>query len=306
MSGGGSPPPSSIRRDLAAARPRHPAGLCGLARAGEPVHALRVRRLDGQEVPHHPVRAVRRLRRGALRQPAPGQDAGAGDRGQDGRGRVAVAPGQDPDRVLQRGQAAARLRAHRVHLLGVHVPRPRGTRGTRGAVYLVPACDQQGRPWQAQRGGPPLAAASLGPVPDRCRAADQPDRARVDAGLRRFLDAHDEVLASRIKREVRHKLETGCKSASRRATQPRSHWAAGADGVGQRSGRSSRQLISPRRCRAARSGSAPIPAGDPAPSRGAGRGVPGARSSRRRARRARPRRSCSRAARPSGRPPTHR
>ena len=28
---------------------------------------------------------------------------------------------------------------------------PAGTRRTRGAVYLVPACDQQGRPWQAQR-----------------------------------------------------------------------------------------------------------------------------------------------------------
>jgi len=111
-----------------------PAGLGGLARAGEPVHARRVRRLDGQEVSGHRVRAVRRRRRGALRRPAPGQDAGPGDRRQDGRGRAAAAPGQDPGRVPQRRQAAARLRAHRVHLLGFTF-RARGARSKHRVTF---------------------------------------------------------------------------------------------------------------------------------------------------------------------------
>lgn len=41
--------------------------------------------------------------------------------------------------------------------------------------------------------------------------------------VRGFLEAHDKVLAPRVRREVRNKLETGLKSPSRRATQPRSH-----------------------------------------------------------------------------------
>jgi 3-methyladenine DNA glycosylase AlkD len=40
--------------------------------------------------------------------------------------------------------------------------------------------------------------------------------------VRRFLEAHDEGLAPRVRREVRNKLDTGLKNASRRATQPRS------------------------------------------------------------------------------------
>ena len=39
---------------------REPAGLSDLPVAGEPVHALRVRRLDGPGVPGHPVRALLR------------------------------------------------------------------------------------------------------------------------------------------------------------------------------------------------------------------------------------------------------
>jgi RNA-directed DNA polymerase len=39
-----------------------------------------------------------------------------------------AAPGQDPDRVLQGRHQAARPRAHLVHLLGVHLPRPQGAR----------------------------------------------------------------------------------------------------------------------------------------------------------------------------------
>ena len=57
------------RRDLAAARPGHPAGVRGLAGAGQPVHALRVRRLDGPGIPGRPVRTVRRRCGRALRRP---------------------------------------------------------------------------------------------------------------------------------------------------------------------------------------------------------------------------------------------
>jgi site-specific DNA recombinase len=81
-------------------------GRSRLARAGEPVHALCVRCLDGQKIPDHPVRALRRRRSGALRKRAPGQDAGQGDREQDGRGRAAAAARQDQDRVLQGRQPA--------------------------------------------------------------------------------------------------------------------------------------------------------------------------------------------------------
>jgi 3-methyladenine DNA glycosylase AlkD len=36
--------------------------------------------------------------------------------------------------------------------------------------------------------------------------------------VREFLEVHDEALAARVKREVRTKLDTGRKHASRRAT----------------------------------------------------------------------------------------
>jgi site-specific DNA recombinase len=79
-----------------------------LARAGEPVHALRVRRVDGPGAPGRRVRALRRRRGRALRHRSPGQASGGGDREQDGRGRVATAPDQDHGRVLQ-GRTTARL-----------------------------------------------------------------------------------------------------------------------------------------------------------------------------------------------------
>jgi 3-methyladenine DNA glycosylase AlkD len=42
------------------------------------------------------------------------------------------------------------------------------------------------------------------------------------AAVQRFLEAHDEELAPRVRREVRNKLETGLKNPSRRAPQSRS------------------------------------------------------------------------------------
>jgi group II intron reverse transcriptase/maturase len=59
-----------------------------------------------------------------------------GDREQDEGRRAAPASRQDQGHVLQGRQAAARQRAHRVHLPGVHVPRPRGTQQARGDLHL--------------------------------------------------------------------------------------------------------------------------------------------------------------------------
>src|SRR5688572_6954601 len=43
-------------RDLATTRPRNPTGISDFTGTGEPVHALRVRRVDGSGVPERAVR----------------------------------------------------------------------------------------------------------------------------------------------------------------------------------------------------------------------------------------------------------
>jgi DDE superfamily endonuclease/Helix-turn-helix of DDE superfamily endonuclease len=96
------------RRHPAGTRPGDLSGFGGFTRAGEPVHALRVRHLARPELSGRPVRAVRRRRDRALRHRAPGPRGPGGTRQADGTGGVAAAPGQDPDRVLQ-GRRPARL-----------------------------------------------------------------------------------------------------------------------------------------------------------------------------------------------------
>jgi site-specific DNA recombinase len=122
-----------------------------LARAGEPVHALCVRCLAVPGVPGCLVRALCRRRCRALRDRAAGPGGPGGARGQDGAGRAAVAPGQDQDRVLQGQREACLVRAHLVHVLGVHVPATRGAAQGRQQVHPVPARDQQRRPEEDQR-----------------------------------------------------------------------------------------------------------------------------------------------------------
>jgi site-specific DNA recombinase len=73
---------------------------------GEPVHALRVRRLDGPALPGLSFRAFRRRRGRALRDPASSGRGAGGDRRADGRGGPAAPPGQDADRLLQGRQAS--------------------------------------------------------------------------------------------------------------------------------------------------------------------------------------------------------
>ncbi len=133
-------------------------GSSRLARVGEPVSALRVRRLDGSGVPDRPVRAVRRRRDRALRHRSAGAEPGGGDREQAGRGRAATSSDQDPDRVLQGWEAATRVSADRLRLLGVHVPRPRRAREERSQFHRLSTRGQQGRPEHDEQGGPPLAA----------------------------------------------------------------------------------------------------------------------------------------------------
>jgi hypothetical protein len=187
-SSGGLPPPCSILTAPCSSETAYSTGIGGLARAGEPVSALRVRRLDGQEVPHHPVRALRRRRRGPLRQPTPSAVRAPGDRGQDGPGRVA---GCIPTRP---GSCTARTAAG-VAPGSTHPSRSWGTRsgpaqprvlGER--VRRVPPGDQQGglktaQPHRAQVAAAPAHRAE----PRRARRDDQPGRPRMDAVLRRVL-----------------------------------------------------------------------------------------------------------------------
>ena len=78
----------------------------------------------------------------------------AGDRGTDGRGRAAAAPGQDPDRVLQGRTAAGLARAHVVHVPGLHVPAraAHGDRNGKMFTSFLPG-GQQGCPEEDERRG---------------------------------------------------------------------------------------------------------------------------------------------------------
>ena len=164
-----------------------------LAGAGQPVHALRVRRLDGPGVPGHPVRTLCRRRGRALRHRTPSQKSGGRDRGQDGTGRAATASRQDESGVLPRRKPPTGLRAHGVYVLGVHFSCPCSAHEARNDVRRVPAGYQQGRPEQDQRSDPPMAAAPLDRAqPRRDRPTDQPCRAGLDAVLRSVLPLRTE------------------------------------------------------------------------------------------------------------------
>ena len=166
-------PAGTARRDLATARPGHPARVRGLAGTGQPVHALRVRHVDGPGIPGHPVRTLCRRRGRALCHRTPSQESGGRDRGQDGTGRAATASRQDENGVLPRREPPTRLRAHGVYVLGVHFSCPCRAHEERRDVRLVPAGDQQRRPEQDQRvrsadGGCTAGSGSPSPrSPDR-------------------------------------------------------------------------------------------------------------------------------------------
>jgi len=145
----------------------------GLAGAGQPVHALCVRRLDDPGVPGHPVRALRRRRGRALCDRTPSPQSGGRDRGQDGTGRAAAASRQDEDRLLQGPKAAPGLRADRVYVLGVYFSHPHSSGEKWSALRVVSASDQQRRPKEDQRADPSLAAAPQDRVfPRRSRTMD--------------------------------------------------------------------------------------------------------------------------------------
>jgi site-specific DNA recombinase len=160
-----------------------------LAGAGQPVHALCVRRVDDPGVPGRAVRALRRRRGRALCDRTPSQESGGRDRGQDGTGRAAAASRQDEDRLLQGPKAAPGLRrADRVYVLGVHFSHPLRAGEKWSALRLVPASDQQRRPKEDQRADPSLAAAPQDRAfPRRSRTMDQSGCAWLDAVLRGVL-----------------------------------------------------------------------------------------------------------------------
>ncbi|HEU4731050.1 MAG TPA: recombinase family protein, partial [Kofleriaceae bacterium] len=85
---------------------------------GEPVHALRVRSVDGPGVPGLPVRALRRRRCGPLQDAASGGVGAGQDRRADGRGGATASSRQDEDRLLQGQQPSGGARAHLLYLPG--------------------------------------------------------------------------------------------------------------------------------------------------------------------------------------------
>ena len=108
-----------------------------------------------------------------------------GSRTQDGRGRAAAAPGQDADRLLQGRQTAARLRAHLFTFLGFTLPRPRGAEQDRCQLHRLPARDQPGALNQMSSEVRRCGSTCSPDHTRRPRAKDEPDRARLDALLRR-------------------------------------------------------------------------------------------------------------------------
>ena len=95
-------PDADAGRDPRRPREGNPTGVSDLAVASQPVHALRVRPMDGPGVPGLPVRALRGRHRRPLRHRGTGPRAsGRHRRAARGLGPRA-APRQDEDRVLQR------------------------------------------------------------------------------------------------------------------------------------------------------------------------------------------------------------
>ena len=125
-------------------------GSSRIAGPGELVHARRIRRVDGPELPGLPVRALCRRCRCALREQAAGRSCACRDRRADQRGRPRASPGQDANRLLQGRQAPGRARAHRVYLPRVHLPSTEGAEPGRRVLHRLPARDQH-RGAQSQR-----------------------------------------------------------------------------------------------------------------------------------------------------------
>src|SRR3954451_434730 len=181
-------PAAAPGRDDDRAGPGNPAGVSGLAGAGEPVRPLRAGSVADPRAPRCGVRAVRRRCAGALRDPRPGPGGPGRDRAAATRSGHGRSPGQDQDRVLPGRQAPRPVPGRVVHLPGVHVlpapePEPPGR-----AVPGLPARDQPAGPEEDQPDRPPLAAAPADLLYlRRAGPRDQPDRGGVDGLLRAVL-----------------------------------------------------------------------------------------------------------------------
>jgi site-specific DNA recombinase len=132
-------------------------GSSRLADPGEPVHALRVRSMDGPELPGLPIRALLRRRRRALQEQAAGRVCACQDRRADGGGRLAASPRQNADRLLQGRSAPGGARAHLVHLPRVRLPGTGGARQERPELHRLLARDQPRGAQGQRRRAPPDA-----------------------------------------------------------------------------------------------------------------------------------------------------
>lgn len=135
-----------------------------------------------------PSPALSARRRGALRHRTPSTPGACGAGGQDGRGRAAIAPEQDQDRVLQGGQRTGAYEHTAFTFLGFTF-RARGARRKNGTGFtsFLPAVSTDAmnkmsatvRSWRLHR------RTSHG-LSDLARG-DQPDHPWMDGLLRRLL-----------------------------------------------------------------------------------------------------------------------
>ena len=151
---------AAARRHPAAAGPGDPTRVSGLARAGEPVPALRVRSVPGSGVPDRAVRALCRRRGGALRDRAasPRRSWRAlGQRGwsSSGCGCTPTRPGS----CTARTTSGAAAHEHTSFTFLGYTFQPRTVAGRSGAMFI--GFLARGQPAGAEEDGttgPPLAA----------------------------------------------------------------------------------------------------------------------------------------------------
>src|SRR4051812_43581748 len=137
-------PAAAPGRDEDRAGPGNSAGVSGLAGAGEPVPALRTRRLADPRAPRCGVRALRRRRAGALPDPRPGPGGAGRDRAAATRPGDGRAPGQTTIVYCRDGKRRGRFPVVSFTVLGfMFCPRP--SRNHRGEQFLafLPAISPQ-------------------------------------------------------------------------------------------------------------------------------------------------------------------
>ena len=171
------------------AGPRNSTRVCGFTRAGEPVHALRVRHLAGTGVPGRWSSSATRTTRWCTARPS-GRPAQVLDALAERMDEVGLRLHPDKTKIVyckddkRRGLA----RAHVVYVPGVHLPPAQRADARTGRCSRLPARGQPGGAEEDERRGPPLADPPAHRHDlDRDRRADQPGRGGLDELLRPVL-----------------------------------------------------------------------------------------------------------------------